>query len=141
VAETIHVDIVSAESEIYSGDVEMVFAPAILGEIGIAPGHTPLLTSLKAGEVRVKLGEGNEDAFYVSGGMLEVQPKVVTVLSDTALRADDLDEEAALAAKQAAEEAIQDRGAEMDFARAQAELAEAVAQLQAIQRLRDRAGR
>lgn len=139
--ETIHVDIVSAESEIYSGDVEMVFAPAILGEIGIAPGHTPLLTSLKAGEVRVKLGEGNEDVFYVSGGMLEVQPKVVTVLSDTALRADDLDEEAALAAKQAAEEAIQDRGAEMDFARAQAELAEAVAQLQAIQRLRDRAGR
>jgi F-type H+-transporting ATPase subunit epsilon len=140
-AQTIHVDIVSAESEIYSGDVEMVFAPAILGEIGISPGHTPLLTGLKAGEVRVQLGDGGEEAFYVSGGMLEVQPKVVTVLSDTALRADDIDEEAALAAKQAAEEAIQDRSAEMDFARAQIELAEAVAQLQAIRRLRDRAGR
>lgn len=140
-AMTVHVDIVSAEAEIFSGQAEMVFAPAVLGEVGIAPGHTPLLTRLAPGEVRLKLPEGREEAFYVSGGILEVQPRMVTVLSDTAIRAHDIDEEAALAAKQAAEQALADRSAEIDFAKAQAELAEAVAQLHTIQRLRRRAGR
>ncbi len=140
-AAQIHIDIVSAEKEIYSGDVDMVFAPAIMGEVGIAPGHTPLMTPLRPGEVRVKLADGSEEGFYVSGGLLEVQPLVVTVLSDTAARAEDIDEEAAIKAKESAEKAISDRGAEMDFARAQAELAEAAAQLQAIRRLRDRASR
>ena len=138
---TVHVDIVSAESEIFSGQAEMVFAPAIMGEVGIAPGHTPLLTRLAPGEVRLKLPEGREEAFYVSGGMLEVQPDMVTVLSDTAQRAHDLDEAAALEAKQRAETLLKDRTAEIDYAKAQAELAEAVAQLHAIQRLRKRAGR
>ena len=138
---TIHVDIVSAENEIFSGPAQMVFAPAIMGEVGILPRHAPLLTQLKPGEVRVKLPDGQEEFFYVSGGMLEVQPHVVTVLTDTALRAKDIDEAAALEAKQRAEEAIQDRTSEFEYAKAQAELAEAVAQLQAIQKLRDRAGR
>jgi len=138
---TVHVDIVSAESEIFSAQAEMVFAPAIMGEVGIAPGHMPLLTRLAPGEVRVKLPEGREEAFYVSGGMLEIQPDVVTVLSDTAQRAHDLDEAAALEAKQRAESMLKDRTAEVDYAKAQAELAEAVAQLQAIQRLRKRTGR
>ena len=140
-AMTVHVDIVSAESEIFSAQAEMVFAPAIMGEVGIAPGHMPLLTRLAPGEVRVKLPEGREEAFYVSGGMLEIQPDVVTVLSDTAQRAHDLDEAAALEAKQRAESMLKDRTAEVDYAKAQAELAEAVAQLQAIQRLRKRTGR
>ena len=98
---TIHVDIVSAEAEIYSGQAEMVFAPALMGEVGIAPGHTPLLTRLKPGEVRLKLADGSEEAFYVSGGILEVQPRMVTVLSDTAVRAHDIDEAAALEASSA----------------------------------------
>lgn len=140
-AMTIHVDIVSAESEIFSGPAEMVFAPAIMGEVGILPRHAPLLTQLKPGEVRVRMPGGQEEFFYVSGGMLEVQPHVVTVLTDTALRAKDVDEAAALEAKQRAEQAIQDRTSEFEYAKAQAELAEAVAQLQAIQKLRDRAGR
>ena len=93
---TIHVDIVSAESEIFSGKAEMVFAPAVLGEVGIAPGHTPLLTQLGPGEVRLQFEDGSEEGFYVSGGVLEVQPKVVTILSDTAERAEDLDEVAIL---------------------------------------------
>jgi F-type H+-transporting ATPase subunit epsilon len=138
---TIHVDIVSAENEIFSGPAQMVFAPAIMGEVGILPRHAPLLTQLKPGEVRVKLPDGQEEFFYVSGGMLEVQPHVVTVLSDTALRAKDIDEAAALEAKQRAEESLQDRTSEFEYAKAQAELAEAVAQLQAIQKLRDRSGR
>jgi len=138
---TIHVDIVSAENEIYSGPAEMVFAPAAMGEVGILPRHAPLLTQLKPGEVRLKLPDGQEEFFYVSGGMLEVQPHIVTVLTDTALRAKDVDEAAALEAKQRAEQAIQDRASEFEYAKAQAELAEAVAQLQAIQKLRDRAGR
>ena len=100
---TIHVDIVSAENEIFSGEAEMVFAPAQLGELGIAPGHTPLVTQLGPGEVRVKHLDGREEGFYVSGGLLEVQPKVVTVLSDTAMRAEDLDEAAVLKAKEEAE--------------------------------------
>ena len=132
---TIHVDIVSAESEIYSGQAEMVIAPAVMGEVGIVPGHTPFLTRLKPGEIRLKLFGGGEEAFYVSGGILEVQPRMVTVLSDTALRAHDLDEAAALEAKQRAEYALKDRSAQIDYARAMAEYAEAAAQLQAIQRL------
>lgn len=140
-AMTIHVDIVSAEAEIYSGQAEMVFAPALMGEVGIAPGHTPMLTRLKPGEVRLKLSDGSEEAFYVSGGMLEVQPRMVTVLSDTAVRAHDIDEAAALEAKQRAEQMLSDRSAEIDYAKALAEYAEAAAQLQAIQRLRQRAGR
>lgn len=140
-AMTIHVDIVSAENEIFSGAAEMVIAPAIMGEVGILPRHAPLLTQLKPGEVRVRMPGGQEESFYVSGGMLEVQPYIVTVLTDTALRAKDIDEAAALEAKQRAEQAIQDRTSEFEYAKAQAELAQAVAQLQAIQKLRDRAGR
>lgn len=138
---TIHVDIVSAEQEIFSGEAEMVFAPAQLGEIGIAPGHTPLVTQLAPGEVRVRQTDGKEEGFYVSGGLLEVQPKVVTVLSDTAMRAEDLDEAAVLKAKEEAERQLHDRDAGMDYATALAENAELAAQLQAIQRLRKRAGR
>jgi F-type H+-transporting ATPase subunit epsilon len=137
---TIHVDIVSAEREIFAGDAEMVFAPAIMGEVGILPGHTAMLTRLGPGEVRVTLPGGEHQAFYVSGGMLEVQPRVVTVLSDTAVRAHDLDEAAVLKAKQAAEETLKDRSGKVDLAKAQAELAELAAQLQTIQRLRRRGG-
>lgn len=140
-ANTIQVDIVSAEREIFSGQVEMVFAPAIMGEVGIAPGHTPLVTRLAPGEVRVKHPDGREEGFYVSGGMLEVQPSVVTVLSDTAQRAEDLDEAAILKAKEDAERVFHDREAKIDYAAAQAALAETVAQYQAIQRLRKRSGR
>jgi len=138
---TIHVDIVSAEQEIFSGEADMVFAPALLGEMGIAPGHTPLVTQLAPGEVRVKHTDGKEEGFYVSGGLLEVQPKVITVLSDTAMRAEDLDEAAVLKAKEEAERQLHDREAGMDYATALAENAELAAQLQAIQRLRKRAGR
>ncbi|HEX2492274.1 MAG TPA: F0F1 ATP synthase subunit epsilon [Steroidobacter sp.] len=133
---TIHVDIVSAEGEIFSGEAAMVFAPAVMGEIGIAPRHAPLLTTLKPGEVRVQTPGGEEQFFYVSGGALEVQPHLVTVLADTALRARDLDEAAALQAKQRAEEALRDRGDKMEVAEAQAELARAVAQIKAIEKLR-----
>jgi len=136
-AMTIHVDIVSAEGEIFSGLAEMVYAPAVMGEVGIAPRHTPLVTQLKPGEVRVDTGSGKEmQHFYVSGGILEVQPHVVTVLADTAIRAADLDEAAAQEAKRRAEEAMSDRSAEFEYAKAQAELAEAVAQLRAIDRIR-----
>ena len=136
-AMTIHVDIVSAEGEIFSGLAEMVYAPAVMGEVGIAPRHTPLVTQLKPGEVRVDTGGGKEmQHFYVSGGILEVQPHVVTVLADTAIRAADLDEAAAQEAKRRAEEAMSDRSAEFEYAKAQAELAEAVAQLRAIDRIR-----
>lgn len=138
---TIHVDIVSAEKEIFSGEAEMVFAPAQLGEMGIAPGHTPLVTQLGPGEVRVKHIGGEEEGFYVSGGLLEVQPKVVTVLSDSAVRAEDLDEAAVMKAKEEAERQLHDRDASKDYATALAENAELAAQLQAIQRLRKRAGR
>lgn len=137
---TIHVDIVSAEREIFAGEAEMLFAPARLGEVGILPGHAPLLTQLKPGEVRVQLKGGEQQAFYISGGMLEVQPKIVTVLSDTAVRAHDLDEAAVLKAKQEAEEALASNSGKLDFAKAQAELAELAAQLQTIQRLRRRGG-
>ena len=137
---TIHVDIVSAEREIFAGEAEMLFAPARLGEVGILPGHAPLLTKLKPGEVRVQLKGGEQQAFYISGGMLEVQPKIVTVLSDTAVRAHDLDEAAVLKAKQEAEEALANNTGKLDFTKAQAELAELAAQLQTIQRLRRRGG-
>ena len=135
---TIHVDIVSAEAEIFSGLAEMVFAPAVMGEVGILPGHAPLVTSLKPGEVRVRISGGEEQSFYVSSGMLEVQPHVVTVLSDTAQRAGDLDEAAAMEAKERAERMLAERGADIDEAQARAELAQAAAQLQAIRRLRGR---
>jgi len=138
---TIHVDIVSAETEIFNGEAEMVFAPAQLGEVGIAPGHTPFITRLNPGEVRVKSADGEEQGFYVSGGMLEVQPSVVTVLSDTALRAEDIDEAAAMKARKDAEDALTDRTAAIDYAKAQAEFMEAAAQLRAIERLRRRTGR
>ncbi|HKJ08725.1 MAG TPA: F0F1 ATP synthase subunit epsilon, partial [Gammaproteobacteria bacterium] len=126
-AMTMHCDIVSAEAEIFSGVVSMVFAPAEMGEVGIAPRHSALLSRLKPGEVRVQTPDGKEQFFFVSGGMLEVQPHVVTVLADTALRARDLDEAAALEAKAEAERQLTDRKADFDYARAQAELAEAVA--------------
>lgn len=135
-AMTIHVDIVSAEKSIFSGTAEMVFAPAVMGEVGIMPRHAPLLTRLRPGEVRVKLPGGEEEFFYVSGGILEIQPHVVTVLSDTAARAHDLDEAAAQEAKQRAEQALKDQKGEIDYARAQVELAEAVAQLNALKRLK-----
>ncbi len=140
-ANTIHVDIVSAERELFSGEATMVFAPAAQGEVGIAPRHTPLLTPLNAGDVRVRTPEGEEEIIYVSGGMLEVQPHVVTILSDTALRAEDIDEEAALKAKEEAERALADRQADMDEARARAELVQAAAQLAALRKLRQRGGR
>ena len=133
---TIQVDIVSAEGEIHSGEAVMVFAPAKMGEIGIAPRHAPLLTGLKPGEVRVQDTEGTEHFFYITGGMLEVQPYMVTVLADTALRGDQLDEAAALAAKQEAERALEGVSEETDLARAQAELAEAEARYRAAQKLK-----
>jgi F-type H+-transporting ATPase subunit epsilon len=135
-AHTIHVDIVSAEGQMFSGEATMVFAPGTMGELGIAPRHAPLLTTLKPGEVRVQAEGQEEQVFYVGGGALEVQPTAVTVLADTAARAKDLDEAEALAAKQRAEEAVRGRADKMELAEAQAELARAVAQLRAIERLR-----
>ena len=137
-AMTIHVDIVSAEREIFSGVAEMVSAPLVTGEVGILPRHAPLVARLKPGAVRVKTAT-EELTFYVSGGILEVQPHVVTVLADTALRAKDLDEAAALQAKERAEDVLRHRRAEIDYAKAQAELAEAVAQLRTIRKLREKA--
>jgi len=135
-AMTLHVDIVSAEKELFSGAAEMVTAPGELGELGILPRHSQLLTRLKPGQVRVRLLSGEEQLFYVSGGLLEVQPHVVTILSDTAERAKDLDEAAAKSAKQQAEQVIANSRSEFEYARAKAELAEAIAQLQTIERLR-----
>ena len=137
-AMTMHLNIVSAEEEIFSGTVEAVFVPLLSGEVGIYPRHTPLIGEIKPGEIIVRSDEGkNEQHFFVSGGVLEVQPHVVTVLSDTAIRAKDLDESVALEAKRQAEEAMQGQKADMDFAMAQAELAEAVAQLNMIRKLRE----
>jgi len=133
---TIRVDIVSAEGEIHSGTAAMVFAPAKMGEVGIAPRHAPMLTPLLPGEVRVQDEEGNEESFYITGGMLEVQPHLVTVLADTALRGEQLDEAAALAAQQEAEEALKGASEETDVARAQGELAEARARYRAAQKLK-----
>jgi len=133
---TTHLDIVSAEREIFSGVVEMIVATSELGEVGIIPGHAPMLTVLKPGEVRVTLPGGQQDVYYISGGMLEVQPYTVTVLADEAERADSLDEAAAIAAKARAEEVISNKGAEIDYSVAAAELARAVAQIRAIQKVR-----
>ncbi|MEQ1814398.1 MAG: F0F1 ATP synthase subunit epsilon [Candidatus Nitrotoga sp.] len=136
-AMTFHVDVVSAEEAIFSGLAEVVVVPGQMGELGIYPRHAPLLTRIKPGSVRLRLPNQTEDMLiYVSGGMLEVQPNVVTVLADTAIRSGDLDEARALEAKRLAEEAIKNRSTEMDFAHAQAELIEAIAQLQAIQKIR-----
>ena len=137
-AMTLHIDIVSAESEIFSGPATMVFAPAEMGEVGIAPRHAPLLTRLKPGEVRVQGQDGAEQSFFISGGMMEVQPHVITVLADTAIRAHDLDEAKAMEAKERAEKLLADRTADIDYAKAQAELAQSMAELRAIQKLRER---
>ena len=133
---TIRVDIVSAEAEIFSGEATLVVATGELGELGIAPRHAPLITRLKPGHVDVVAANGERQQFYVSGGILEVQPQVVTILADTAARAADLDEAAALKAKDEAEAALANRGEQLDVAEAQAKLAEALAQLQALERMR-----
>ena len=133
---TIKVDIVSAEGEIYSGTASMVFAPAKMGEVGIAPRHAPMLTPLSPGEVRVQDENGKEEGFYITGGLLEVQPYLVTVLANTALRGDQLDEAAALTSQQEAEEALKGASEETDIARAQGELAEARARYRAAQKLK-----
>jgi F-type H+-transporting ATPase subunit epsilon len=136
-AMTIHVDVVSAEESIFSGEAEFVAAPAKMGEIGIYPRHTPLITPIKAGALRIKLhNEGEEQLIFISGGLLEVQPGVITVLADTAIRGHDLDEAKANEAKKAAEEAMLNNKSDIDYARAQIELSEAVAQLHAIEQLR-----
>ncbi|MDX2218897.1 MAG: F0F1 ATP synthase subunit epsilon [Burkholderiales bacterium] len=136
-AHTLQVNIVSAEEAIFSGEAELLVAPGETGELGILPGHAPLLTRIKAGTVKIKQpGKTEDELIYVSGGMMEVQPKALTILADTSIRAHDLDEAKALAAKRAAEEALADKSSEMDRARALAELAQAAAQLQAIQKLR-----
>ncbi|SFE44192.1 F0F1 ATP synthase subunit epsilon [Nitrosomonas sp. Nm166] len=135
---TFHLDIVSAEESIYSGPVEFLVAPAQMGEVGIYPHHTPMLTRIKSGMVRIKAQLKEEELVYVSGGMLEVQPDIVTILADTAVRSHDLDEAKALEAKRAAEEAMKNRESELDYAKAQAELMEAMAQLAAIDKLRKR---
>lgn len=140
-AMTVHVDVVSAEELIFSGLAESVVIPGIMGELGIYPRHAPLLTRIKPGSVRIKRpDQAEEELIYVSGGMLEVQPSHVTILSDTAIRGKDLDEARALTAKQAAEEAMKNRTSDLDYALAEAELAEAVAQLRAIQQIRKQAG-
>ena len=136
-AMTIHIDVVSAEESIFSGAAEFVAAPAAMVEVGIYPRHAPMITTIKPGALRVKVpNEAEETLIFVSGGILEVQPGVITVLADTAIRGHDLDEASALEAKRAAEEAMKNKTSEMDYAKAQAELIEAVAQLHAIQKLR-----
>jgi F-type H+-transporting ATPase subunit epsilon len=137
---TIHVDIVSAEGEIFSGPAAMVYAPAQLGEIGIAPNHAPLLTGLKPGGVRVQTPEGEELFFYVSGGMIEIQPKAITVLADAALRAHDLDEAAVEQARQRAQDLLENRESAVDIATAQAELAQISAQMALLQKIKKSAG-
>ncbi len=137
-AMTIHVDVVSAEGEIFSGTAEEVFIPAEMGEIGVLPRHTPLISRLKPGEVRVMMS-GEETSIFVSGGMVEVQPHVVTVLADTGVRAQDLDEARALEAKARAEEAMQNQEDTIEFAKAKSELLEAMAQLQLLEKIRKRA--
>ncbi|HSF72057.1 MAG TPA: F0F1 ATP synthase subunit epsilon [Methylotenera sp.] len=136
-ANTVHIDVVSAEASIFSGEAEFVVAPASAGEVGIYPNHAPMITTIKPGALRIKqTNEAEETLIFISGGMLEVQPGLITVLADTAVRGHDLDEAKAIAAKAAAEEAMKNRTSDMDYARAQAELAEAVAQIQAIHKLR-----
>ena len=137
-AMTLHVDIVSAEEEIYSGVAHVVYAPAQMGEVGIYPRHAPMMTRLQPGEVRVETPGGEELFFFVSGGLLEVQPHVVTVLADTAVRAKDFDEAAAIEAQKKAEQAMRENKSDLDLAKAQAEFVAAAAQLKAIQNLRKR---
>lgn len=137
-AMTIHCDIVSAEQEIFSGRVTMVSATGTIGELGIMPGHAPLLTGIRPGPVRLKLDNGEEEVFFASGGYLEVQPGVVTVLADTALRAEDIDEAAALEAQQAAERMLSDKTAEVEFSSAAAALAEAMARQRTLAELKKR---
>ncbi|MEO8342605.1 MAG: F0F1 ATP synthase subunit epsilon [Gallionella sp.] len=140
-AMTVHVDVVSAEASIFSGLAEFVVVPGEMGELGIYPRHTALMTRIKPGSVRIKRpDQEQEELIYVSGGMLEIQPGVVTILADTAIRGGDLDEARALQAKQVAEEAMKNRSSDIDYAQAQAELAEAIAQLAAIKQLRNRSG-
>ncbi len=140
-AMTVHCDIVSAEGEIFSGLVELVIAHGNLGDMGIAPGHAPLLTDLKPGPIRLIKQGGEEEVFYISGGFLEVQPSMVKVLADTVQRAGDLDEAAAQEAVKAAEQALNEKGAEFDYGSAAARLAEAAAQLRTIQQVRKKFGR
>jgi F-type H+-transporting ATPase subunit epsilon len=135
------VDIVSAEAEIWSGTAKMLFAPAVMGEVGVLPKHAPLLTKIKPGEVRVINEEDEEEFFYVSGGMLEILPTGVTVLADTAQRAHDLDEAAALEAKELAEKMLQDRKDDIDYATAEAQLAQAIAQIEAIRKIKKKLGK
>lgn len=138
---TVHVEVVSAEASIFSGEAKFVALPGEAGELGILPRHTPLITRIKPGAVRIERPDGGEELVFVAGGILEVQPGTVTVLADTAVRAHDLDEAAALEAKQRAEAVMENRQGEFEYATASAELTEAMAQLQTIQRLRRRAGR
>ena len=141
-AMTMHVDVVSAEEEIFSGPATMLFAPGVMGDLGIMPRHAPLLTRIKPGEVRIQTpGSEEEQVIYVSGGVLEIQPAAVTVLADTATRARDIDEAAAIKAKERAEKLLSDQKDDVDYAAAAAELAEAIAQLQAVQRLKKKLGR
>jgi F-type H+-transporting ATPase subunit epsilon len=137
---TVHVDIVSAEKEIFSGIAEMIFAPAELGELGISPRHAPLITKLNPGEVRVKVSDNESYAFFISGGILEVQPHLVTILADTAIRAKDIDEAVVLDSKAKAEEALTDKSGKIDYATAQSQLAQAIMQLRTLDRLRKRGG-
>ena len=140
-AATMTVEIVSAEAEIYSGTAKMFFAPAVMGEVGVMPRHTPLLTKIRPGEVRLINEDDEEEFFFVSGGMLEILPSGVTVLADTAQRARDLDEAAALEAKERAEKALADRKDDIDYASAEAQLAEAVAQIETIRKIKKKLGK
>ena len=135
---TIHVDVVSAEESIFSGEAKFVALPGELGELGIYPRHTPLITRIKAGSVRIEMADGTEEFVFVAGGILEVQPHTVTVLSDTAVRGKDLDDEKANAAKQAAEEALKSAKGELDIAKAQSELAVMAAQISALRKFRQK---
>lgn len=135
-AMTMHVDVVSAEKQVYSGPVTMLIAPAEMGEVGIAPRHAPMVTRIKPGEVKVELSDGSHESFFVSGGILEVQKSVVTILTDTAIRADDIDEAEAIAAKERAEDALRDQHDSIDLAQVQRELAEASARLSLVQKLK-----
>lgn len=138
---TMHCDIVSAEREIFSGTVTMVSVTGSIGELGILPGHAPLLTGIRPGPVQLRLENGEEEVFFASGGFLEVQPGVVTILADTAARAEDLDEAAAVEAREAAERALSEQAADFDFSVAAAQLADAMAQQRTLEELRKRRGR
>ena len=136
-ANTVHIDVVSAEAAIFSGEAEFVVAPASAGEVGIYPNHAPMINNIKPGALRIQLADASKEVvIFISGGLLEVQPGMITVLADTAIRGADLDEAKAIAAKDAAMEAMKNRTSDMDYAKAQAELSEAMAQIQAIERLR-----